>query len=232
MSPPESEHCSACGEALGLLPTELPSALSCPACEAALRAFDGNPGTLFDCGQCGGQFVEHELVRNLVERRRRFVEGSPPKPLEPLQRQVRYLPCPACHELMNRRNFGGSSGIIVDYCALHGVWFHAGELPRLLGYVARGGLADGRRIRLGLPAPRTEAERMRTAELVATSLSEPPCATRPAPSEPSPAQPTPARPTLAQPATRTERATEVALGVAQGALDLLEAIGSFVLESD
>lgn len=208
MSPPDNEHCSACGEVLGLLPAELPSTLACPECSAPLSAFDGNPGQLHDCNQCGGQFVEHEVLCNLVERRRRYVDGHAPGPLRPLDRPVRYLPCPACSDLMNRRNYGGTSGIIVDYCAAHGVWFHAAELPRLLGYVARGGLADGRRIRLGLPQPRTEAERARTATLVARSISESPPA----------------------PATPTERAGEVARGVAQGALDLLEAIGSFVLD--
>jgi Zn-finger nucleic acid-binding protein len=212
MSPSENEHCGACGETLGLLPAELPSTLSCPECKQALQAFDGNPGQLHDCNSCGGQFVEHDVLCNLIERRRRFVDGHPPGPVEPLARDVRYFPCPACAELMNRRTFGGSSGIIVDYCSLHGVWFHSGELPRLLAHVARGGLADGRRIRLGLPAPRTEAERSRTAQLVAKTISE--------------------RPPAPEPAARGETATQVAFGVAQGALDLLEAVGSFILESD
>lgn len=213
MNPPEGEHCSGCGERLGLLPATLPSTLACPECAEPLQAFDGNPGQLHDCNRCGGQFVEHEVLCNLIERRRRFVEGHAPGPLAPLAREVRYFPCPGCQEFMNRRNYGGSSGIIVDYCARHGVWFHAGELPRLLGYVARGGLADGRRIRLGLPPPRTVAECSRTAELVARSISQPP-------------------PARTEPATGVDRARGVALGVAQGALDLLEAVGSFILESD
>jgi hypothetical protein len=41
---------------------------------------------------------------------------------------------------MNRKNFGGTSGIIVDVCAKHGTFFDTGELPRVLAFVRRGGL--------------------------------------------------------------------------------------------
>ncbi|MBC7853201.1 MAG: tetratricopeptide repeat protein, partial [Pirellulaceae bacterium] len=41
---------------------------------------------------------------------------------------VRYLACPACHQRMNRKNFGGTSGIIADLCREHGTWFNRGEL--------------------------------------------------------------------------------------------------------
>jgi len=48
---------------------------------------------------------------------------------------------------MHRRNFGRSSGVIVDVCAVHGLWFDRGELPRVLAFVAGGGLerAEARR---------------------------------------------------------------------------------------
>jgi hypothetical protein len=45
---------------------------------------------------------------------------------------------------MNRKNFGDSSGIIVDVCSLHGCWFDAGELPAVLKFVEEGGLARAR----------------------------------------------------------------------------------------
>lgn len=35
----------------------------------------------------------------------------------------------------NRKNFGRSSGVIVDICRRHGVWFDRGELPRVLAFV-------------------------------------------------------------------------------------------------
>jgi Zn-finger nucleic acid-binding protein len=46
---------------------------------------------------------------------------------------------------MNRKNFGRSSGIIVDVCSRHGVWLDAGELPRVLEFVRSGGLARAER---------------------------------------------------------------------------------------
>jgi hypothetical protein len=45
---------------------------------------------------------------------------------------------------MNRNNFGGSSGIVVDVCPHHGVWFEPGELPRILEFVQAGGLERAR----------------------------------------------------------------------------------------
>lgn len=45
---------------------------------------------------------------------------------------------------MNRQNFGGASGVIVDLCGKHGIWFDVGELPRVLEFVESGGLARER----------------------------------------------------------------------------------------
>jgi hypothetical protein len=49
---------------------------------------------------------------------------------------------------MNRRNFGGSSGVVVDVCARDGVWFDALELPRVLAFTEAGGLELARRRQL------------------------------------------------------------------------------------
>jgi Zn-finger nucleic acid-binding protein len=42
---------------------------------------------------------------------------------------------------MNRRNYGRRSGVIVDVCTEHGVWFDFGELSRILAWIRDGGLA-------------------------------------------------------------------------------------------
>ena len=39
-------------------------------------------------------------------------------------------------ELMSRNNFGRSSGVIVETCQRHGIWFDAGELGPLAGYLS------------------------------------------------------------------------------------------------
>jgi Zn-finger nucleic acid-binding protein len=45
---------------------------------------------------------------------------------------------------MNRRNFGRISGVLVDVCREHGVWFDAGELSEVLSFIENGGLARTR----------------------------------------------------------------------------------------
>jgi Zn-finger nucleic acid-binding protein len=40
---------------------------------------------------------------------------------------------------MNRRNHGRKSGVIVDACREHGVWFDAEELERILHWIREGG---------------------------------------------------------------------------------------------
>jgi Zn-finger nucleic acid-binding protein len=139
-------HCSGCGRETGLEPIGKDTELLCPHCRSALTAFEQTSGSLFDCGACGGQFVEHAALRELVDRRdlpvaigappsRRFVAAPAP---------VKYVPCPVCQSLMNRKNFGGTSGVIVDVCKPHGTWFDLGELPRVLAFVEQGGLARQR----------------------------------------------------------------------------------------
>jgi Zn-finger nucleic acid-binding protein len=123
--------------------------------------FEGGAGKLWDCSQCGGQFVEHALLRELIERREAYGAAVPRrvKRWSPTVEPVHYVPCPLCATLMTRRNFGSSSGVIVDVCTEHGIWFDLGELPRILAFVETGGLAQARRRELA----NLEAARSRPA---------------------------------------------------------------------
>lgn len=141
---PDSLHCSGCGHELGLEPIPEASRLSCPDCKLTLVAFSAGSGRLYACEGCGGQLVSHTLLRALLEARETI--GSAAMSVvdaprgNPLLDPVRYRPCPDCKQLMNRRNFAGTSGIVIDVCALHGSFFDAGELPRVLAFARRGGL--------------------------------------------------------------------------------------------
>lgn len=172
MNIPSAEHCSGCGYPLGLEPIGKADDLTCPSCEEPLEVFRGGAGRLWDCGLCGGQFVQHVLLRELIRRRELCGAAVPrhPRRHNPLSQPVAYIPCPACQELMHRRNFGGSSGIIVDECRLHGVWFDPGELPAVLAFVENGGLARARHRELEMlarrPTPQsTEIAKRRTPVL-------------------------------------------------------------------
>ena len=57
---------------------------------------------------------------------------------------MRYIHCPVCDVLMNRRVFARMSGVVVDVCRQHGVWFDAGELAAVVQFITRGGLAQAR----------------------------------------------------------------------------------------
>ena len=61
---------------------------------------------------------------------------------------VRYVRCPVCRQLMNRTNFARMSGVIVDTCRFHGIWFDADELGKVMDFIARGGLQKARTVEL------------------------------------------------------------------------------------
>jgi len=147
MNVPDDAFCGACGQALGLEPVGEPTYILCTRCRKPMQSFRAGPGSLYDCGSCGGQFVEHQLLHDLLERRERYGETAPRRAprFDPSGDPVVYVKCPLCQMTMNRKNFGRSSGVIVDVCARHGTWFDIGELPRVLAFVEGGGLVEARR---------------------------------------------------------------------------------------
>jgi Zn-finger nucleic acid-binding protein len=167
MNIPEAGYCSGCGQNLGLEPIGEVGVLTCPLCKVTLSAYRDEPGTLFDCGQCGGQFVEHPLLRHLLHQHEHAaLPGAPRRlPAVPDPRNS-YVACPVCAALMNRKNFGAVSGVIVDVCQKHGTWFDLGELPRVLAFVAAGGLDRTRR-----RAEEEAAESRRAAHAAAMTIT-------------------------------------------------------------
>lgn len=141
-----SRHCSGCGRELGLSALAEASTAHCPNCRALLSALSERSGTVYDCLACAGQFIEHALLQDLLQQRAPLAHAAlrQPKSGKPPADTVVYRPCAICAKLMNRRNFGGASGVIVDLCAEHGVWFDAGEFPRVLAFVEAGGLEQER----------------------------------------------------------------------------------------
>jgi Zn-finger nucleic acid-binding protein len=47
--------------------------------------------------------------------------------------------------MMLRKNFRDSSGIVVDVCSAHGIWFDRGELGMVFDFVETGALANAER---------------------------------------------------------------------------------------
>ncbi|HEX6203861.1 MAG TPA: hypothetical protein VF100_12725 [Thermoanaerobaculia bacterium] len=147
------------------VPTDHP----CPACAAAgeagerpllvsRRVGEGDPLHLFECPRCAGLWLGREVFHALVERARQGRSGLPPERAaapaadEAAPGEWSYRPCPVCSNLMNRRNYGRRSGVILDLCGRHGLWFDHEELTRVLDWVRRGGATEAE-------VPRPESER-------------------------------------------------------------------------
>jgi len=162
-APVGAAWCHGCGERLGEQPVAPRSdAAACPACRALLRERRVGAHQLTECGGCGGLWLAASVLDELCGAAERAgiarVFASPPRaaPAPSAAERVVYRGCPACREPMSRRNFGGSSGIVVDACKPHGVWLDSHELERVLAWVRAGGPERERQRRVER-ARRTEA---------------------------------------------------------------------------
>ena len=135
--------CSKCSALLGLEGFEGPFGARCPRCvEPELVAVQIGEHRVGECMRCTGLFVEHAVLEHITRRteehgglRLRPLTVAPSEP-----ETTKYLLCPKCGAHMNRRGFGERSGVIVDICSLHGVWFDRDELARVVEFVEAGGL--------------------------------------------------------------------------------------------
>lgn len=148
MNMSHAHHCSGCGVELGLIVESALQGSQCSDCHSPLEMIAERAGSLLNCRKCGGQFVEHALLRDLLESHEQTAQAFPDAPYQRPAKtnieRVHYRPCAVCQQRMNRKNFGGASGVIVDVCARHGTWFDAGELPQVLAFVKSGGLVRER----------------------------------------------------------------------------------------
>ncbi|MSR45697.1 MAG: hypothetical protein EXS13_01290 [Planctomycetes bacterium] len=146
----KARYCNGCGVAVPEQSiTPLPDRAACPRCKGTLQQRDlrraQGGGTLVECAHCGGLWLSPALFDHFC--RRAEAAGVAHKALGRARRPtrsnedgvVRYLACPDCAQRMNRRNFGGAAGVIVDVCAKHGLWFDHEELAQLLGFLRDGG---------------------------------------------------------------------------------------------
>lgn len=152
--------CHHCGLAIVPEPVQdEATAAICPACGAPAvlhsRRFERENLAISECQRCGGLWVGAAVFRQL-EARARATPREPPAPLDadatgkaqptprPAQKGSLYRPCPQCSKLMNRTNYGRRSGVVVDRCRAHGVWFDADELAQVLRWIRHGGPAKAK----------------------------------------------------------------------------------------
>jgi len=157
-APTGATWCPGCGERLGEQPIAgLSKGARCPACESELRSRTVGSHRMTECGGCGGLWLAAEILEVLcgTAERAGLANVAPTMPSQRAGEAVRYRPCPACRALMSRKNFGDSSGVVVDVCRAHGVWLDPLELERVLAWARAGGPERERQRRI---------ERLRSAE--------------------------------------------------------------------
>lgn len=120
--------------------------LSCPKCHGHLTVVLSDHNEVDICPEECGTWVdiwEEKALWNFkpevftvdeLLQFRKYYEGI--GSLEPL----RYISCPVCNELMNRKVWGSYSGVIIDRCQAHGTWYDKGEIEKIREYIAKGGV--------------------------------------------------------------------------------------------
>ena len=89
------------------------------------------------CDECRGFWVARDALEGLVvdaARQKATIAALGPSERF-VETRVVYLQCPECDGPMARQNFRRVSGITVDQCPGHGVWFDAGELNDAVAYL-------------------------------------------------------------------------------------------------
>lgn len=154
----DSKFCSSCGVAINPERVDVtPIDKDCPRCQGDLVRC--GLGSFVECSKCGGVWLEESSFEDFVERGDESsiatligaggIDEEKKEAMAAAQENtVRYVPCPECGELMNRKNFAGCSGVVIDWCRGHGYWFDPFELEKILEFVRTGGMDKARRMQI------------------------------------------------------------------------------------
>ncbi len=116
----------------------------CPRCRVSLERMRVSETLIQGCPKCDGLWVDpttFEIICSNGERQSAVLGFLAERTTKTQQMtKVSYVPCPDCRQLMNRNNFAKASGVIVDICKHHGVWFDVDELPSIVEFIQKGGL--------------------------------------------------------------------------------------------
>jgi len=145
-----SRHCPRCGAKASRGEAVAQTRLNCPRCRVEMGSSRLGTTVLDECSQCGGLWMDvasFEEVCASREQQAAVLGAASPVPSKAMSshgERVQYVPCPQCHQLMNRVNFAHCSGVIVDVCKGHGTWFDQDELTKIIEFIRAGGLEASR----------------------------------------------------------------------------------------
>lgn len=179
--PNDAQFCVECG--LKINPQKLDATdtdKECPRCRLALQGRRIENIGLFECSVCAGMWLPTGTFESICKSRETMGAatrglGLPRKTRFELTEAeaVKYVPCPQCRNLMNRRNFAGVSGVIIDTCRECGVWLDNQELNRIIRFIEAGGMERAREVEA---RNREHSEKMREnfprAKTASTDLPE------------------------------------------------------------
>ena len=143
--------------------------LACPKCHGNLIAELSGSVEVGVCSEGCGTWVDiHQekafwdlkpevfTVDEMLQFRKNYEGLGPQGPL-------RYINCPVCKQLMNRKVWGSYSGVFIDRCQAHETWYGKEEVEKIREYIQKGGvefekfcLADSGMSALGLKLSQLE----------------------------------------------------------------------------
>lgn len=152
-------------------PSQSHTGRRCPRCKAELIRQALGPNQVERCASCHGVWIAaaefNQLLADLdrleAVRKHELLHREP-------EQAVSYIACPRCSEIMERLNFGRSSGIMVDTCKRHGIWLDRGELRRVAEHLTgRTNTAAASEPPDDLSAPAKPARRARASSSLSSS---------------------------------------------------------------
>ena len=132
-------YCPYCGQENNSRNTDPDTKALCPRCNIALEITNLRDNELDICPSCHGMWLDTMEFKHLISKRDVYDDDSVSKTFQKKaipKKEIKYLPCPRCKNLMIKQNFKKVSGVIIDLCRLHGVWLNAGELDQIRSFIA------------------------------------------------------------------------------------------------
>ena len=146
-----ARYCADCGSVLAAeMVAGETSESCCPACEDRVqlvsRRLSEARVSVLECPMCTGLWLgisSFTTLRDNAVRKSSHVHLStsdqPRLKRSRNEPRVRYRSCVICAKLMHRRQYGRGSGVVIDTCRDHGIWFDGGELRQVLEWIRLGG---------------------------------------------------------------------------------------------
>ena len=147
----KSKFCHSCGTTIVADADDFSRTdLNCPVCDnQKLQSRKMKSGTfsLMECHHCAGIWLSSKTFSHLEQKAKiEAVSGIISEPIQAKISKENYNPtkfyrkCPQCNSIMQRKNYATSSGIVIDICKNHGIWFDIKELDEILKFIRSGQL--------------------------------------------------------------------------------------------